>query len=249
MELAARLHCSYKRATFVLCAGNLVVALYLLQSVVGPFYFQTSSSSSSSSSNELQQQGLIPTLSPFSFSHLLSFHPFSFPFLFFFVFFFFGGILSCLLSTFLLLLHASSQSVLDLFSDSTAFGQHFHDLFFPTFFAPLKDPLQCQGLQIILVSGLIKSVCSIDFWLMCPCAALQANVIPKPDGMALHYIDWDEDDEVGTGDRTAVAEALQQEVIYSEEDLKRQEESNDLRRAVLPVRLMERVSNKWAFAP
>lgn len=102
MELAARLHCSYKRATFVLCAGNLVVALYLLQSVVGPFYFQTSSSSSSSSSNELQQQ-------------------------------------------------------------------------------------------------------------------------------------------VGTGDRTAVAEALQQEVIYSEEDLKRQEESNDLRRAVLPVRLMERI--------
>jgi hypothetical protein len=108
VELAARLHCSYKRATFVLCAGNLVVALYLLQSVVGPFYFQTSSSSSSS--NELQQQ-------------------------------------------------------------------------------------------------------------------------------------------VGTGDHTAVAGALQQEVIYSEEDLKRQEESNDLRRAVLPVRLMERVSNKWAFAP
>lgn len=98
MELAARLHCSYKRATFVLCAGNLVVALYLLQSVVGPFYFQTSNSSSSSS-NELQQQG----------------------------------------------------------------------------------------------------------------------------------------------DQTAVAEALQQEVIYSEEDLKRQEESNDLRRAVLPVRLMERI--------
>jgi hypothetical protein len=84
---------------------------------------------------------------------------------------------------------------------------------------------------------------------MCLCAALQASVIPKPDGMALHYIDWDEDDEVGTGDQTAVAEALQQEVIYSEEDLKRQEESNDLRRAVLPVRLMERVSNKWAFAP
>jgi hypothetical protein len=89
---------------------------------------------------------------------------------------------------------------------------------------------------------------------MCLCAALQANVIPKPDGMAchciaLHYIDWDEDDEVGTGDHTAVAGALQQEVIYSEEDLKRQEESNDLRRAVLPVRLMERVSNKWAFAP
>ncbi len=167
------------------------------------------------------------------------------------MFFFFGGILSCLLSTFLLLhlLHASSQSVLDLFSDSTTFGQHFHDLFFPTFFAPLKDPLQCQGLQIILVSGLIKSVCSIDFWVMCLCAALQASVIPKPDGMALHYIDWDEDDEVGTGDQTAVAEALQQEVIYSEEDLKRQEESNDLRRAVLPVRLMERVSNKWAFAP
>jgi hypothetical protein len=100
VELAARLHCSYKRATFVLCAGNLVVALYLLQSVVGPFYFQTSSSSSSS--NELQQQ-------------------------------------------------------------------------------------------------------------------------------------------VGTGDHTAVAGALQQEVIYSEEDLKRQEESNDLRRAVLPVRLMERI--------
>ncbi|CAK9268501.1 unnamed protein product [Sphagnum jensenii] len=94
VELAARLHCSYKRATFVLCAGNLVVALYLLQSVVGPFYFQTSSSS-----NELQQQG----------------------------------------------------------------------------------------------------------------------------------------------DHTAVPEALQQEVIYSEEDLKRQEESNDLRRAVLPVRLMERI--------
>jgi hypothetical protein len=86
VELAARLHCSYKRATFVLCAGNLVVALYLLQSVLGPFYFQTSSSSSS---NELQQQGLILTLSPFSFSHLLSFHPFSFPFLFFFLFFFF----------------------------------------------------------------------------------------------------------------------------------------------------------------
>jgi hypothetical protein len=60
----------------------------------------------------------------------------------------------------------------------------------------------------------------------------------------LHYID-----EVGTGDRTAVAGALQQEVIYSEEDLKRQEESNDLRHAVLPVRLMEQVSNKWAFAP
>jgi hypothetical protein len=99
VELAARLHCSYKRATFVLCAGNLVVALYLLQSVVGPFYFQTSNSSSSSSSSELQQQG----------------------------------------------------------------------------------------------------------------------------------------------DQTAVAEALQQEVIYSEEDLKRQEESNDLRRAVLPVRLMERI--------
>jgi hypothetical protein len=61
VELAARLHCSYKGATFILCAGNLVVALYLLQSVVGPFYFQTSSSSSSSSSsnssNELQQQG------------------------------------------------------------------------------------------------------------------------------------------------------------------------------------------------
>ncbi len=86
VELAARLHCSYKRATFVLCAGNLVVALYLLQSVVGPFYFQTSSSS-----NELQQQGLIPTLSPFSFSHLLSFHPFSFPFLFFFCVFFGGA--------------------------------------------------------------------------------------------------------------------------------------------------------------
>ncbi|CAK9871189.1 unnamed protein product [Sphagnum jensenii] len=102
VELAARLHCSYKRATFVLCAGNLVVALYLLQSVVGPFYFQTSSSTSTSTSNELQQQ-------------------------------------------------------------------------------------------------------------------------------------------VGTGDHTAVAEALQQEVIYSEEDLKRQEESNDLRRAVLPVRLMERI--------
>jgi len=51
---------------------------------------------------------------------------------------------------------------------------------------------------------LIKSFCSIDFWVMCLCAALQANVIPKPDGMALHcialhYIDWDEDDEVGTG--------------------------------------------------
>jgi hypothetical protein len=84
---------------------------------------------------------------------------------------------------------------------------------------------------------------------MCLCAALQANVIPKPDGMALHYIDWDEDDEVGTGDRTTVAGALQQEVIYLEEDLKRQEESNDLRRAVHPVRLMEQVSNKWAFAP
>jgi hypothetical protein len=65
----------------------------------------------------------------------------------------------------------------------------------------------------------------------------------------LHYIDWDEDDELGTGDHTAVAGAVQQEVIYSEEDLKRQEESNDLRRAVLPVRLMERVSNKWAFPP
>ncbi|KAH9557383.1 hypothetical protein CY35_07G082500 [Sphagnum magellanicum] len=79
---------------------------------------------------------------------------------------------------------------------------------------------------------------------MCLCAALQANVIPKPDGMAwhciaLHYIDWDEDDEVGTRDCTAVAGALQQEVIYLEEDLKRQEKSNDLRRAVLPVRLME----------
>jgi len=89
---------------------------------------------------------------------------------------------------------------------------------------------------------------------MCLCAALQANVIPKPDGMAwhciaLHYIDWDEDDEVGTRDCTAVAGALQQEVIYLEEDLKRQEKSNDLRRAVLPVRLMEQVSNKWAFAP
>jgi hypothetical protein len=46
---------------------------------------------------------------------------------------------------------------------------------------------------------------------------------------------------MGTGDHTAVAGALQQEVIYSEEDLKRQEESNDLRRAVLPVRLMERI--------
>ncbi len=102
MELAARLHCSYKRATFVLCAGNLVVALYLLQSVVGPFYFQTSSSSSSS--NELQQQGLIPTLlpSPFSFSHLLSFHPCSFPFLFFFVFF--------LGHSFLSVVHISSSS-------------------------------------------------------------------------------------------------------------------------------------------
>jgi hypothetical protein len=54
---------------------------------------------------------------------------------------------------------------------------------------------------------------------------------------------------MGTGDHTAVAGALQQEVIYSEEDLKRQEESNDLRRAVLPVRLMERVSNKWPCAP
>jgi hypothetical protein len=96
VELAARLHCSYKGATFILCAGNLVVALYLLQSVVGPFYFQSSSSSSSST-----------------------------------------------------------------------------------------------GLQ--------------------------------------------------QGDHTAVAGALQQEVIYSEEDLKRQEESNDLRRAVLPVRLMEQV--------
>ncbi|KAH9571361.1 hypothetical protein CY35_02G090700 [Sphagnum magellanicum] len=96
VELAARLHCSYKGATFILCAGNLVVALYLLQSVVGPFYFQSSSSSSSST-----------------------------------------------------------------------------------------------GLQ--------------------------------------------------QGDHTAVAGALQQEVIYSEEDLKRQEESNDLRRAVLPVRLMERI--------
>jgi hypothetical protein len=89
---------------------------------------------------------------------------------------------------------------------------------------------------------------------MCLCAALQANVIPKPDGMAwhgiaLHYIDWDEEDEVGTGDHTAVAGPLQQEVVYSEEDLKRQEESNDLRRAVLPVRLMEQVSNKWAFSP
>jgi len=62
--------------------------------------------------------------------------------------------------------------------------------------------------------------------------------------IALHYIDWDEDDEVGTGDRTAVAGALQQEVIYLEEDLKRQEESNDLRRAVLPMSLMEQVSNK-----
>jgi hypothetical protein len=77
---------------------------------------------------------------------------------------------------------------LDLFSDSTAFGQHLHDLFFPPFFAPLKDPLQCQGLQIILVSGLIKSVCSIDFWVICLCAALQANVNPKPHGMALHCI-------------------------------------------------------------
>ncbi len=38
-------------------------------------------------------------------------------------------------------------------------------------------------------------------------------------------------------------------MIYSEEDLKRQEESNDLRRTVHPVRLMEQVSNKWAFAP
>jgi hypothetical protein len=42
------------------------------------------------------------------------------------------------------------------------------------------------------------------FWVLCLCAALQANAIPKHDGMALHYID-----EVGTRDRTIVAGVLQ----------------------------------------
>ncbi len=148
VELAARLHCSYKRATFVLCAGNLVVALYLLQSVVGPFYFQTSNSSSSSSSSELQQQGLIPTLSPFSFSHLLSFHPFSFPFLFLFVFFFFWG------HSFLSVVHISSSS-----SSSCLITEYFGFVFwlnnfwstfswsvFSNIFCPFEGSLAMPGL-------------------------------------------------------------------------------------------------------
>ncbi len=46
-----RLRCSYKRITFVLCAGNLVVALYMLQLVVGPLYFQTSTTTTTTTTN------------------------------------------------------------------------------------------------------------------------------------------------------------------------------------------------------
>jgi hypothetical protein len=58
LMIGGRLRCSYKRITFVLCAGNLVVALYMLQLVVGPLYFQTSTTTTTNSSlhGPFQQQ-------------------------------------------------------------------------------------------------------------------------------------------------------------------------------------------------
>lgn len=51
LMIGGRLRCSYKRITFVLCAGNLVVALYMLQLVVGPLYFQTSTTTTTTNSS------------------------------------------------------------------------------------------------------------------------------------------------------------------------------------------------------
>ncbi|CAK9225781.1 unnamed protein product [Sphagnum troendelagicum] len=51
LMIGGRLRCSYKRITFVLCAGNLVVALYMLQLVVGPLYFQTSTTTTTTTTN------------------------------------------------------------------------------------------------------------------------------------------------------------------------------------------------------
>ncbi|KAH9561974.1 hypothetical protein CY35_05G049500 [Sphagnum magellanicum] len=56
LMIGGRLRCSCKRITFVLCAGNLVVALYMLQLVVGPLYFQTSTTTNSSLHGPFQQQ-------------------------------------------------------------------------------------------------------------------------------------------------------------------------------------------------
>lgn len=44
MEWSGRIKCSYKTATMVICAGNLVVALYVLHSLLTPLYIITSSS-------------------------------------------------------------------------------------------------------------------------------------------------------------------------------------------------------------
>jgi len=44
MEWSGRIKCSYKTATMLICAGNLVVALYVLHSLLTPLYIVTSSS-------------------------------------------------------------------------------------------------------------------------------------------------------------------------------------------------------------
>lgn len=44
MEWSGKIKCSYKTATMVICAGNLVVALYVLHSLLTPLYIITSSS-------------------------------------------------------------------------------------------------------------------------------------------------------------------------------------------------------------
>jgi hypothetical protein len=51
LMIGGRLRCSFKRITLVLCAGNLVVALYMLQLVVGPLYFQTSTTTTTTNSS------------------------------------------------------------------------------------------------------------------------------------------------------------------------------------------------------
>eukprot|EP01018_Ginkgo_biloba_P037167 Gb_11013 [translate_table: standard] len=53
-EWTGRVKCSYKRATMVICTGNLVAALYVLHSLLSPLYIFSSSMSISDGSHSFQ---------------------------------------------------------------------------------------------------------------------------------------------------------------------------------------------------
>lgn len=48
LEWTGRLRCSYKSATFILCTGNMLMALFMLHAALAPVYIDSATSSSSS---------------------------------------------------------------------------------------------------------------------------------------------------------------------------------------------------------